>query len=241
MWIGPAVDRFQGASRSEATYRAVRDMIARGVLRPGSPFSRRALSKQLGFGLLPITEAMKRLEYDGLLESKPRAGTRVRIPTLQDVRDLCVVREALETQSARLFAVEAAGPQKAEAIKIAGELDRLISDRESPLGDFLAMHVLFHRRVAQSAGCQMLLAAVERTSILQQTWLSAAELDLRWMMVPDHLELARILGRGDPEESGRAMRAHVRHRVGELMHYLEKFLEEGATSRTPMKRSDGSL
>ena len=51
---------------------------------------------------LPVTEALLRLEFEGLLESRPRAGTRVRIPSSQDVEGNYVVRQALETQAAIL-------------------------------------------------------------------------------------------------------------------------------------------
>ena len=53
---------------------------------------------------LPVSEALLRLEFEGLLESRPRAGTRVRIPSPDDVRGHYLVRETLETQAARLFA-----------------------------------------------------------------------------------------------------------------------------------------
>ena len=53
---------------------------------------------------LPISEALQRLEHDGLVESRPRAGNRVRVPTAGEILERYQLREALETQSARLFA-----------------------------------------------------------------------------------------------------------------------------------------
>ena len=57
--------------------------------------------------LLPVAEAIQRLATDGLVESRPRIGTRVCLPTAQDIRERYEVREALESQSARLFAEKA--------------------------------------------------------------------------------------------------------------------------------------
>lgn len=34
-----------------------------------------------GMSVVPVTDALRRLEGDGLLESRARAGTRVRVPT----------------------------------------------------------------------------------------------------------------------------------------------------------------
>ena len=46
---------------------------------------------------LPVSEALQRLQNEALIETVPRVGTSVRIPTPQDVRGFYVVREALES------------------------------------------------------------------------------------------------------------------------------------------------
>ena len=61
-----------------------------------------SLADEAGMSIVPIGEALRRLEDDRLIESRPRAGTRVRVHTDADVRALYELREALETQSARL-------------------------------------------------------------------------------------------------------------------------------------------
>ena len=94
-------------SLSGEAYNNVRQRILRGDLKLGQVISRRTLAGEMGMSFLPVSEALLRLEVEGLLESRPRAGTRVRIPTPQDVEGHFVVREALETQAARLFALTA--------------------------------------------------------------------------------------------------------------------------------------
>ena len=70
-----------------------------------------------------VGDAISRLEAEGLVESKPRAGTRVRIATAEEVRGNYVLREALETHSARLFA-ESARPRPQPG-RPHGRVDRL--------------------------------------------------------------------------------------------------------------------
>ena len=81
-------------------YERVRQGIVSGELRPGQPMSRRRIATELRTSPLPVASAFQRLEFEGLLESRPRAGTRVRAVSLNDVRDHFVVWEALETQVA---------------------------------------------------------------------------------------------------------------------------------------------
>src|SRR2546428_9132914 len=120
-----------GVSLAGQAYTAVREEILRGQLRPGTALSRRRLARDLGMSVVPVAEALRRLEDDGLVESRPRAGTRVRVPSEKDIRELYELREALESQSARLFAARAtAGPRL--------ELQRLPQPGGAPVGPLQA-------------------------------------------------------------------------------------------------------
>lgn len=106
-------------------YLLVRERILRGELALGQVISRRKLAAELGMSFLPVSEALLRLENEGLLESRPRAGTRVRMPTREDVEGQYIVREALEVKSAMLFAEVATPAERAELIKMAARVDSL--------------------------------------------------------------------------------------------------------------------
>src|SRR3954464_13947365 len=121
------------ASLADEAYAAIREEILRGQLRPGTPLSRRRLARELRMSVVPVTDALRRLEEDGLVESRPRAGTRVRIPSRTDVRELYELREALESQSARLFAQRATSRERDEIRRLAKHVDELFArlDQES--------------------------------------------------------------------------------------------------------------
>ena len=88
-------------SLSEHAYLLIRERILKGEIPLGGALSRRKLASELGVSLLPVAEALQRLENEGLVESQPRVGTRVCLPTAQDIRDRYEIREALESQAAR--------------------------------------------------------------------------------------------------------------------------------------------
>src|ERR1700720_1337061 len=92
-------------------YGIIRERMLRGEGAIGQVISRRKVAAELGMSFLPVSEAFLRLEFEGLLESRPRAGTRVRIPSREDVRGHYLVRGALEVEAARLFC-EAATPEE---------------------------------------------------------------------------------------------------------------------------------
>ena len=127
-------------SLSNQAYQQIRDEILSGELSIGDVLSRRRLAERLNMSFLPITEALNRLETEGLVESRPRIGTRVRIPTEQDIRDTNVIREALESQAARLCAQHMTTEEKKQLRASAKHLDDLhkICAQESEDSRFLS-------------------------------------------------------------------------------------------------------
>src|SRR3989442_1125989 len=102
---------------AQCAYELICEKMLKGDLRFGTPLSRRNLALEFRMSLVPVNEALQRLENDGFLESWPRVGTRVKVPTPQDVRDFVDVREALESQAARLFTQRASANERQELKK----------------------------------------------------------------------------------------------------------------------------
>lgn len=203
-------------SLNERAYTAIRHAILAGKLPPGSPLSRRRLAEELGMSTLPVADALSRLEGDGLVETRARAGTRVRIPTENEIRGNYIVREALETHSARLFAEIAAVGKRAQLIRLADRLDRLfrgLGSSAHPDQDRHAavekLHLKFHMYVAEATGCKELAVAIERSRVLLFNWLFGTTGE--FVPLPDrwHSDLAALLTNGRPSEAAEAMRAHV--------------------------------
>src|SRR5688572_32614977 len=88
------------SSLAAEAYTVVRQRILRGEIGLGQVISRRKLAAELSMSFLPVSEALLRLEFEGLIKRRPRAGTRVRIPSPEDVKGLYVLREALEVRAA---------------------------------------------------------------------------------------------------------------------------------------------
>lgn len=207
---------------ADEAYVAVRADILRGQLRPGMPVSRRRLAGELGMSIVPVSAALKRLEEDGLLETRARAGTRVRVPSETDVRELYELREALETQASRLFAERATSRQRSEVRKLAADVDVLFS-RLATVGDDPAFrfkvhtrHLQFHMRIAEYAGSTLLKHMIERRHVLIMNWLF--DVSARRTPLPPgfHARLAAALTSRDPARADAAMRAHVQYGFNEI-------------------------
>jgi GntR family transcriptional regulator, rspAB operon transcriptional repressor len=204
-------------------YVTVRERILRGELAIGQVISRRKVAAELGMSFLPVSEALLRLEHEGLLESRPRAGTRVRVPTRIDVQGHYVVREALEVQAARLFANHATREERSELIKLATRLDALSSQQEGNRFVYLTLHEKLHRRIAECGQCPALCEAIGQTSALASTWLCATRAAAPAMPSALHEDLMKVLVGEDPVAAGEKMRAHIRFSMDNALRRLEPY------------------
>jgi len=218
----------ESASLAETAYAAIRDGILRGQRPLGSPLSRRQLAAELKMSVVPVADALQRLESEGLIESRPRVGTRVRVPSAQDIRGHYVVREALESQSARLFAERATAEERDEIKRMAARLDAMYADYaeeiHSPEEWFRLHqeHLRFHMRVAECCGYEALCVAIERNQILIFNWLYDTAADRRKMPPNHHGRLAKSLCSQDPFVADKSMRLHVAHGRDEVLATLDK-------------------
>ena len=218
-----------GESRNLAdrAYFAIRDKILRGSLRLGAPVSSRSLAVDLGMSHLPVSQALRRLESEGFLESRPRAGTRVRVPTEQDVIDRYEVREALETHAARLFAARATAAQRRELLRMAAQLDVLFNKSASGAHDaeFLnavhSYHFDLHMKIAEYAGCSALRELIERNQILTFNWFYDVAAQRQSLPPRFHTDLLESLAQGDIAAADRAMRAHICYGREERIRWVQ--------------------
>jgi DNA-binding GntR family transcriptional regulator len=228
-------------SLSDQAYHAIRDEILRGQLRPGTPLSRRRLARQFGMSVLPVTDALRRLVGDGLVESRARAGTRVRVPSEKDVRELYELREALETQSARLFAERATPGHRLDLVRLGEQVDSLFEemaqDSSDPAFRFKvhSRHVELHMHIAEHAGSGLLQQMIERNHVLILNWLF--DVTGRRTPLPPrfHSELVEALVSGDVPRADTAMRAHVRYGLVEVTGRLGALTAVEWRERSPSR------
>src|SRR5207253_7594157 len=109
-----------------------------------------------------------------------------------------VVREALEVQSARLFAVNATADEKTELMRLAARVDAMAAEAESDRFHYLSLHEKLHRRIADCARCDSLSEAIEKTHALASTWMCVARPVQPGHPRRNHQDLIEVLSSGDP-------------------------------------------
>lgn len=214
-------------SLAEKAYYTIRERILKGEIRLGAPLSRRKLAVELGMSLLPVAEALQSLERDKLVESRPRVGTRVCLPTGDEIRERYQIREALESQAARLYAERATENEKREMERMAAHMDAMFNrcatgtdhDREF-LYAVHSYHLEFHLRIAEFAACAALRDMIEKNHVLIFNWLFDVAASRPPLPGHFHRELVDVLNKGKVEGADRAMRTHVRFGLEPIVESL---------------------
>ena len=101
---GMLVGRPSRQTAGDLAEAAVFDAIMAGTIPPGSPLRLQELAHQLGMSIMPVREALRRLEGLGLVEIVAHKGAWVRPLTVEDLYDTYFTRISLETLAIRTAA-----------------------------------------------------------------------------------------------------------------------------------------
>jgi DNA-binding GntR family transcriptional regulator len=206
-------------------YATILERIVRGDYAIGQLISRRTIAKDLGISFLPASEALLRLEYEGFVESRPRAGTRIRIPSRLDAQGHFLVTEALEVQAAMMFAAASTTGERAELVKLAARVDAEGNKPASEPVEYAALHEKLHLKIAEYARCEALDEVIRKQSSLTSAWLSATKAVVPGYDRPKHEPLIKALSRQKPAAAAEAMRMHMRAEAEQALSILEPHFE----------------
>ena len=99
----------------EIAYQGILQKIMHEQFEPGMPLREDHLATELGVSSTPIRESLRRLEYEGWLQSSPFRGVFLRKFTREDICELYYLRGALESAAAAAAAKNAT-PEDLEKI-----------------------------------------------------------------------------------------------------------------------------
>lgn len=194
---------------SSQAYAALKSRILAGEFSPEEPLSERGLSEALGIGRMPVREAIKLLEREGVLLVVPRRGIFVKRLSREEVQELYEVRKALEGMAAHLCARQAVRREMAfERARLARHLKARLIDRTEVQRD----NARFHRRVFELAGNRLLegmYAAIEPQIDLNLRVTAVHAPKRIEAALHEHLEICDAIEAGDAPLAERLTREHL--------------------------------
>lgn len=110
--------KVQHKTMAEDVARRLREAISDGKLKPGQRIGQEAIAEDFGVGRMPVREALRRLEAEGLVVIRAHSGARVATLDLGECEEIYKMRERLEP----LALAESIEQITREQVKVAAEL-----------------------------------------------------------------------------------------------------------------------
>lgn len=108
--------------------RHLREAILNGDLKHGVPLRQEAVAQELGVSRIPVREALRQLESEGLVVIRPHSGARVATLDFDECTEIYKIRERLEPLAISESIGNLTEEQKQEAVRAAKEVESLTSD-----------------------------------------------------------------------------------------------------------------
>ncbi|HUH48648.1 MAG TPA: GntR family transcriptional regulator [Mycoplana sp.] len=185
--------------------RILADRIVTGDLAPGTKLRQDHFAEEFGASHVPVREAFRRLEAQGLVVSEPRRGVRVASFDLKEVREVAQMRAALE-----VLALRHAAPHLTSSILDEAEQATVAGDNSRDVRSWEDANRRFHRLILTPCGMPRLLAAIDdlhaaSARFLFATWRSEWEVRTDH----DHRAILAFLRQGKIDNAAAVLERHV--------------------------------
>lgn len=142
---------------ADSVYAWIKNAIIQGEFRPGEHLTQETLTKKLGVSRTPIRDAIKRLEAEGLLITKPRCGAIVFSMTQDNLRELYEIRILLE----QYCGVKSCQKATSEEIRQIEQANLNMYKTLGSLREFMRYDREFHYLLCKLSGCTNTLEILE--------------------------------------------------------------------------------
>lgn len=192
-------------SQSRLAYLRLESLIVTLELAPGAMVTEKRLIALAGLGRTPVREAIQKLEWQGLIAIRPRAGLQIAALDPAHPAMIYAARRQLEPLAARLMA-DHIDPEAREALIACAKAMTECSVTGDKAG-FLEADKLFDEILERTCPNPFITQALSALQThARRYWFHAADARALENSVDLHVRVIRALLQGDPAASEAAMR-----------------------------------
>jgi DNA-binding GntR family transcriptional regulator len=221
---------------------SVTDSLRRAIvtleLKPGEALDKGAICDRLGVSRFPVSEALARLQVEGLVEILPQRGSAVSLVRIADVTEYMLIRKALECEAVRVL-VGYHTDALIEDLRQNLAAQRLAVERDDREG-FHARDLAFHDLLFASMRFSKIKASIEaaRANLDRARRLIITPRRLAYSM-SEHQAIFDAILANDAVRAAAAMRAHIDSVMAELFDFArdrqELFADGGEHAAAAMR------
>jgi DNA-binding GntR family transcriptional regulator len=203
--------------------RQVREAILEGRLKPGIRVRQQELARQFGVSRIPVREALRRLESEGLVTLTPHSGARVARMDIGECTELYRLREVIEPMAMAESAPNLSDQQLTALRGLVGEIENSAED----IPRWLELDRRFHLESYAAAEMPRVLSMIERfwnqTQQYRRAYLGTDQNAKVAVANSEHRLLLDALEQRDGEDAASRLRSHLRRTRITLSRHPELF------------------
>ncbi|MBS1883630.1 MAG: GntR family transcriptional regulator [Actinobacteria bacterium] len=220
---GTAADKAAYQPRSEDVVNWLRAAIEDGRLRPGERIGQETIAAELGVSRIPVREALRRLELEGLVVNPPHRSARVAPLDFAECEEIYKMRERLEPLALSESIAHVTDDQVEEAADLATALQKMHGD---PTGWLMAdrqLHLACYAGVQTPRLLDLIVGFWSTTQQYRRVLLSTfgdRDYEVQHM---EHELMIDALAKRNPRAGEDLVRAHIERSRLRLAHNRDLF------------------
>jgi len=187
----------------------IRKEVSSGILKPGDQLEVTALAERFGVSRTPIREAIRTLVETGVLETRPRKGSFVRVLSAKQLLDLFQVAAELEGMACRLAALSLT-KENVEAIESGLAKCTQAAEFQNNL-EYAMANLDFHTAIHNASGNDWLIEQLRQLQINLNSY-RTMPYEIRGRLkksTDEHKIICDAILSGDGEHACNLMRDHM--------------------------------
>jgi DNA-binding GntR family transcriptional regulator len=215
-------------TKLQFAYARLRDAIIRCELKPGDRLVIDDLARRFDVSIIPIREALRILESEGLVVSIAHTGTTVAPVSRQLVIEVFAILEGLETVSARAAIAVATDTDLERLETLVDRMDKALSGNRP--GAWAELNTEFHLAISTLSGMpmvdQMLRRALDHWDRVRRCFFSGVLTRRAATAQREHRTMLQQLRARDADGIERTMRLHNRAALQAYLTHLDAIAGE---------------
>lgn len=204
----------QHGHTAEQAYNWIRDRITRNHWPAASQLKEGELAKEIGVSRTPVREALRRLTQEGLVETVPNLGSRLRSWTGADLEEIFGLRMVMESYAARLAATRIDADELDALYGLCAAMEQLVAqgmDNSKARRELTRLNEQYHAAVMGGSHSPRLMALAKQVvsfPLVYRTF-SSYRLEEIGRSMAHHRELADAFRSRDPIWAESVMTSHL--------------------------------
>jgi len=167
-------------TKAEHAHSALSEGIMCGILRPGQRIIAAEMACELDMSVIPVREAFRKLEQEGLVDIVPHVGARVRSLPVEELEELLLIRGELEALATRMAVPKLSDATVHELRKYVKEMDTCANkDNAEQYG---VLNRRFHIALYEASG------SIELLRLINGLWDRIPRAKSIFMLVPHYMQ-----------------------------------------------------